>query len=152
MVVTIARLQWLLLLFISVCAFKSPIDRVLQTNTSALCVTSLSPDITTDKTAAYGIVFAVASATTDTIGTSVLSIGFHVDTSLAQSSDLQYEVYTLNEEGYYADPNRGDSPISTLSFDYRGQLDAWSLVASGGIVEMDLEVVETSAVSQFLPF
>eukprot|EP00804_Cyclotella_cryptica_P016070 CCRYP_004212-RA/>CCRYP_004212-RA protein AED:0.29 eAED:0.29 QI:149/1/1/1/1/1/4/239/593 len=98
----------------------------------------LSTNPTGQTSSSYGIVFAVQSAESDTVGQSVTSIGFTVDPTLMQSTSFQYEVYALNNEGFYADPDRGESVLSPLTFDYRGQLDQWSQVASGEISRDDL--------------
>lgn len=137
-----------LLLFTQGCAFESFNSRVLQAdNSTGVCTDPLATYITTDKISTAGIVFAVQSVDTDTVGPTVVSMGFHVDSSLMPGSSFQYEVYALNVDGYYADPDRGDDILSALGFDYRGQLDQWSLVASGDIYQTDLEVGISTPVS-----
>lgn len=142
-----AILQLLVLLFAQGQAIHATVDRLLQTNSSTVCTNPLSTYVVTDQTSSHGIVFAVQSAETDTVGPTVLSMGFHVDPSLMVTSSFQYEVYALNEDGYYADPERGENILSDLGFDYRGQLDAWSLISSGEIFESDLDVSVTTPVS-----
>lgn len=151
-----AVLQLLLLfLFTQGLALEPFTNRILQTNSSGVCSTSLSTYVVTDVTSTNGIVFAVESADTDTVGPTVLSMGFHVDPALMTTNSFQYEVYALNVDGYYADPDRGENILADLGFDYRGQLDAWSLVSSGEIFESDLDVSITTPVSCFallMPF
>lgn len=45
-----------------------------------------------------------------------------------RGSNFQYEVYVLNEEGYYANEDRSDNPLDELIFDYQRNLDEWTLV------------------------
>ena len=121
--------------------------RTLQTNTSGICYNELSTYITTDQSIAHGMVFAVKTAASDTVGTNVVSMGFHVEPSLMNSGRYQYEVYALNNEGYYADPNRGESILADLSYDYRGQIGSWTLVANGDVSENELDVSVSTPVS-----
>ena len=92
----------------------------------------------------------------------ISSLGFYVDTptlsSYFQSSNpdldifpsISYEIYTMN--GYYADPTRGGNnpanvniynggglPVNS-SWDYRGDLSYWTLVADGSFGMDDLVV------------
>lgn len=116
-----------------------------QDGTNGICNTSLATYVTTEEqTAVHGLVFAIESALTDPVGSNVLSMGFHVSPALMVTGSFQYEVYALDATGYYADPDRGESILSQLSYDYRGVLDSWSLIARGGIYENDLQVSETT--------
>lgn len=91
--------------------------------------------------------FAIQSSAEDTVGKNVISMGFHVDSALMTGDSFTYEVYTLNQEGYYADPNRGESIASQLSYDFRGNLDLWSKLADGKIYKEDLDVSISNPVS-----
>ena len=140
--------QWFLLLIAGSTAQQNRVmQRSLQaSNATTSCDTPLTTNPMGEKTASHGIVFAIESAESDTVGQSVTSMGFQVDTTLMQSSMFQYEVYALIAEGFYADPERGNSIMAELSFDYRGQLDQWSLVASGDIYQDDLQVSSSAPV------
>jgi hypothetical protein len=124
---TIAKRPWFL---------KS---RALQ---SSGCNTTVTTDATGSRTSYSGILFAVQSSATDAFGPTVVSMGFHVDPNLMLSNAFAYEVYALTEEGYYADPNRGDSIMSVLEYDYRVDLGQWTMVAEGSITKDDLYTLE----------
>jgi hypothetical protein len=77
----------------------------------------------------------------------VASLGFHVETNFISESFFNYEVYALNSDGYYADPERTDNLLDELSYDYRGVLDQWSLVSSGQVDKSELRVDEETVSS-----
>lgn len=91
-----------------------------------------------------GLVFAIQSDEDDDDGFAVTSLGFHV----ASGGKVSYEVYTLSIEGYYANPERNPDLPSLLadetSYDYRGEMDMWELIAGGVISEDDLEQSSTT--------
>jgi hypothetical protein len=116
------------------------IDRRLQTDDNgAGCSTGLSTAIDGDLAASYGIIFTIESASTDSIGPTVASLGFHVEPSLIMDSSFDFEVYALNSDGYYTDPERTDNPFDELSYDYRGELSEWSMISSGSVSKQDLQ-------------
>ena len=77
----------------------------------------------------------------------ITSFGFYLDRSvvLAEPGYVDYEVYALNEPGYYTSPERDASNPSEISanavdrYDYRGNLTAFTMIASGQIFEVNLE-------------
>lgn len=135
--------RWCLLL-IGVVAQE--ITQVQETDTD-ICSSSLTTVVSGEQTSSNGIVFAIQSSVDDTVGKNVISMGFHVDSSLMTGDYFTYEVYTLNQEGYYADPNRGESIMSQLSYDFRGVLDVWVPLADGKIYKEDLDVSISNPVS-----
>lgn len=96
-------------------------------------------------TGAYGVLFAIETAPTDNVGQTVASLGFHVDTNFMTGSFFGYEVYTLNTDGYYADPER--STLNKLLFDYRGEFERWNMISSGQASMQDLQFFDESNVS-----
>lgn len=140
--------QWFLLLVAGSTAQRNRVmQRSLQaSDATTTCDTPLTTNPMGNKTASHGIVFAIESAESDTVGQSVTSMGFHVNPELMPSSTFQYEVYALNADGFYADPDRGVNILDELSFDYRGQLNQWSRVASGDIYKDDLQVPSSAPV------
>mmetsp|Transcript_1199 Transcript_1199/g.1639 ORF Transcript_1199/g.1639 Transcript_1199/m.1639 type:complete len:596 (-) Transcript_1199:48-1835(-) len=84
-----------------------------------------------------GIVFAMKSKDSDDNGVKITSFGFHVPAATSQNVDFQ--VYALKQDGYYADPNRGIYNEGS-GYDYRGisQLDKWEMISSGTIRKADL--------------
>mmetsp|Transcript_3017 Transcript_3017/g.5091 ORF Transcript_3017/g.5091 Transcript_3017/m.5091 type:complete len:608 (+) Transcript_3017:254-2077(+) len=100
-----------------------------------------------------GIVFAMKSKETDDNGVKITSLGFHVPAATTQNVDFQ--VYALKKEGYYADPNR-DTLNQGVAYDYRGnaQIDEWwERISSGTIRKSDLIASETNALDFYnIPF
>jgi len=84
-----------------------------------------------------GIVFAMKSKEDDDNGVKITSFAFNVPA--AQSQLVEFQVYSLKEEGYYADPIR-DTFNEGVSYDHRGQLqmDLWEMISSGTIQGSDL--------------
>lgn len=122
--------------------------RQLQEEDSTGCSTRIATSVADNELAAsYGIIFTIESAVTDNVGPVVASLGFHVETNFISESFFSYEVYTLNSDGYYADPERTDNLLDELSYDYRGVLDQWSLVSSGQIDKSELRVDEETVSS-----
>jgi hypothetical protein len=95
-------------------------------------------NFTNTTSASYGIIFPVQTNDEDADGVWVTSLGFHVDfnqlVSFSPDDDgtIDYEVYKLREEGYYADPDR-NSDGTPQDYDYRGNFTQWKLVASGTV-------------------
>ena len=99
-----------------------------------------------------GILFAMKSKETDDNGVKITSLGIHVPAATTQNVDFQ--VYALKKEGYYADPNR-DALNQGVTYDYRGnsQFDEWEIISSGTIRKSDLIASETSALDFYkIPF
>jgi hypothetical protein len=100
--------------------------------------------------ASYGIVFPVQTNAEDDDGIWITSLGFHIDFShfvpnLENSGamEIDYQVYTLIDGGYYADPNRsGETP---QDYDYRGNFTYWKIVASGTISESFLSFYSSNS-------
>ena len=84
--------------------------------------------------ASYGIIVPIQTNEDDKDGVWITSIGFHVDFSPLVLSDegrnnaIDYQLYRLVAEGYYADPNRVDGVPQ--DYDYRGNFTHWQLIAS----------------------
>jgi hypothetical protein len=57
-------------------------------------------------------------------------------------SSFDFEVYALNSDGYYTDPERTDNPFDELSYDYRGELSEWNMISSGSVSKQDLQIDE----------
>jgi hypothetical protein len=101
-----------------------------------------------DTVRGQGIIFAIQSDDSDDDGLQITSFGFHIDSSAVEKAkSIDYEVYALEEFGYYASPNRDkNAPGIVLGsaagdiFDYRGKLDQWTMIATGEITSIDLEV------------
>jgi hypothetical protein len=129
--------------------WRTNMGRQLQTEDSTGCATTLATSANGDLAAAYGILFTVESAVTDNVGPVIASLGFHVETNLMTGSSFNFEVYVLNADGYYADPERPDSPLDELSYGYRGELGDWTMVSSGQVAKTEL-VVDERAVSGVL--
>lgn len=95
-------------------------------------------NFTNTTSASYGIIFPVQTNDEDADGVWVTSLGFHIDFnqlvpfSSEDDGTIDYEVYTLREEGYYADPDR-NSDGTPQDYDYRGNFTQWKLVASGTV-------------------
>jgi hypothetical protein len=91
----------------------------------------------------YGIVFPVQTNAGDDDGILITSLGFHIDFSQftpnleneESAIEIDYQVYTLIDGGYYADPNRVTSDKTPQDYDYRGNFTYWKVVASGTISE-----------------
>lgn len=90
-----------------------------------------------------GIVFAMKSQEYDDNGVKITSFGFNVPTAKSQTVD--FKVYALKQEGYYADPNR-DSLNLGKTYDYRGtsQIDKWEEISKGTIKNDDLIAGDTN--------
>ena len=90
-----------------------------------------------------GILFAMKSEETDDNGVKITSLGFHVPSAATQNVDFQ--VYALKKEGYYADPTR-DELNQGEGYDYRGnsQIDEWEMISSGTIRKSDLAASDTN--------
>ena len=92
-----------------------------------------------ETSASYGIIFPIQTNELDQDGVWITSLGFHVDfNALVPHSDqdegiIDYQVYTLINDGYYADPNRIRSDGTPVEYDYRGNFTYWRSVASGTI-------------------
>ena len=89
--------------------------------------------------ASYGIIFPIQSNELDGDGIWITSLGFYIDFDalvphMDQEEDIiDYQVYTLINEGYYADPNRIRSDGTPIEYDYRGNFTYWMSIASGTI-------------------
>jgi hypothetical protein len=117
-------------------------SRELQEDSTG-CSTRIATSVTGELAASYGILFTIESSITDNIGPILASLGFHVETNnFITGSFFNYEVYTLNDDGYYADPERTDNMFDELSFDYRGLMDQWSIISSGQVDKTALRVDE----------
>jgi len=90
-----------------------------------------------------GIVFAMKSQDSDDNGVKITSFGFNVPTAKSQTVD--FKVYVLKQEGYYADPTR-DSLNQGVAYDYRGtsQIDKWEEISKGTIKNNDLIAGDTN--------
>jgi len=91
-----------------------------------------------ETTSSYGIVFPITSNDDDDDGLMITTFGFHVNL-LDDSSDsttVNYEVYVLESEDIYADPNR--TSTGPVSFDYRGDFSLWNKISTGTIQDKDL--------------
>ena len=90
-----------------------------------------------------GIVFSMKSKDSDVNGVKITSFGFHVPA--AKSQNVEFQVYALKQEGYYADPIR-DRFNGGVSYDYRGtsQLDQWKIISVGTIQNSDLITSDTT--------
>ena len=125
---------------------------------------STSPVAIVDTISGKGIVFAIRSDVDDEAGLEITSLGFHVNTEdLPRSTGnsngngnnnnnnnkgefIEYEVYVLSDgagspDGYYADTSRSvefnNILADTTSYDFRGQMDQWELIAAGNITSID---------------
>ncbi|KAL3790574.1 hypothetical protein HJC23_008780 [Cyclotella cryptica] len=92
--------------------------------------------------ASYGIIFPVQSKDEDHDGVWITSLAFYVDFNqvLAVDGDdgiddttINYQVYTLVNEGFYADPHRNRLDGAPKDYDYRGNFSYWKIAASGTI-------------------
>ncbi|KAL7554694.1 hypothetical protein ACHAWF_018226 [Thalassiosira exigua] len=142
----------------------SPTSRPSSSQAPTICVDGHAV-VSTDRdseaienrlVASYGMLVPVRSRPSDANGVVVTSLGFHVDfTSLPAPQSLpwfdgsdpsadsgrkaNYEVYALNDEGWYADPNRpARGAVDSLTFDHRGDFDRWTRIANGTVREADL--------------
>jgi len=90
-----------------------------------------------------GLVFAMKSKDSDDNGVKILSLGFHVPD--ATSRNVDFQVYALKQDGYYADPIR-NSFNEGVSYDYRGkaQFDEWEMISDGTIRKSDLIASDTN--------
>lgn len=125
-------------------------SRKLQGNNTApdgSCHISVTTDYTAEvPIAGKGILFSIQSNDMDEDGLTITSFGFYLDRSvvLTEPGYVEYEVYVLNEEGYYASPERDASNPSDISltavdpYDYRGNMTVFTLIASGQIYDIDL--------------
>ncbi|KAL7481539.1 hypothetical protein ACHAW6_007228 [Cyclotella cf. meneghiniana] len=95
-----------------------------------------------ETSASYGIIFPVQSNEEDHDGVFITSLAFHVDFNQVipvsgddamDDSTINYQVYTLLKEGFYADPNRHRLDGDPEDYDYRGNFSYWKMVASGTI-------------------
>jgi hypothetical protein len=91
-----------------------------------------------------GIVFAMKSSDDDDNGVTITSLGFHCPEAIVR--DVEFEVYALLEDVFYADPER-DSLGVGVSYDYRGRnnMDLWEKISSGKITQSDLKSSETTS-------
>mmetsp|Transcript_25425 Transcript_25425/g.53204 ORF Transcript_25425/g.53204 Transcript_25425/m.53204 type:complete len:816 (+) Transcript_25425:366-2813(+) len=104
-------------------------------------------EIGDDKSVSYGVLFSIRSDKDDSDGVWITSFGFHVamdnnqelNKGGAQATDIVFEVYALEKEGLYADPNRTDDGSGTpIMFDYRGNFSYWERISNGTVAEGDL--------------
>lgn len=91
-----------------------------------------------------GIVFAMKSSDDDDNGVAITSLGFHCPEAIVR--DVEFEVYALSEDGFYADPERDLLGVG-VSYDYRGRnnMDLWEKISSGKITQSDLKSSETTS-------
>ena len=99
-----------------------------------------------DTIISYGILFSIRSNENDGDGVWITSLGFHVAldalTSIRSDDEttklVNYEVYALEMEGLYADPNRTEDGNLPLTYDYRGNFSYWKPISNGTVGEGDL--------------
>ena len=91
-----------------------------------------------------GIVFAMKSSDDDDNGVTITSLGFHCPEAIGR--DVEFEVYALSQDGFYADPERDMLGVG-VSYDYRGRnnMDLWEKISSGKITQSDLKSSETTS-------
>lgn len=121
------------------------------------CHSSITTDMQYDSfnntTASYGIVFPIETSKRDGDGLWITSLGFHLDFTAPLSifeldkDEVLYELYSLKEEGYYADPRRTQGIPD--SFDYRGDYEFWDIIASGTIRRRDLVFGKNSTIQDY---
>ena len=121
------------------------------------CHRSITTDMQYDSfdntMASYGIVFPIEASKRDDDGLWITSFGFHLDFTAPLSifeldkDEVLYELYSLKEEGYYADPQRTQGIPD--SFDYRGDFESWDRVASGTIRRRDLVYGKNSTIQDY---
>jgi hypothetical protein len=99
-------------------------------------------DFVNETTASYGIIFPIQTDEEDADGVWITSFGFYIDFKQfiptvndadATESTINYQVYTMLNEGFYANPNRTKSDGMPQEYDYRGNFSYWKSVASGTI-------------------
>ncbi|KAL9187215.1 hypothetical protein ACHAXT_001318 [Thalassiosira profunda] len=105
------------------------------------------PD-TPDPKRSDGILFSIESDAHDKDGLMITGLGFYVGPEFvtASSEIIDYEIYTLSVDGYYASPERDATNPEMISsnaedpFDYRGEenLDMWTKIAEGQITSVNL--------------
>jgi len=97
----------------------------------------------------YGILFPVQTSVNDNNGLWITSLGFYIDFNMLVSSNnmndetINYKMYTLIEEGYYADPNRTRSDGTPIDYDYRGNFTYWQIIAAGAISKSFLSFLDS---------
>ena len=122
------------------------------------CHSSITTDMQYDSffsntMTSYGIVFPIEASKRDDDGLWITSFGFHLDFAVPLSifdldkDEVLYELYSLKEEGYYADPQRTQGVPN--SFDYRGDFEFWDRIASGTIRQRDLTYGNNSTMQDY---
>lgn len=121
---------------------------LLYNEASDTCSLALNTVPTTSVlTQGNGLVFAMKSSDNDSIGVKISSFGFHVP--LAMSQIVEFQVYALEKEGYYADPQRDPNTYEGDQYDYRGQISYWEMISSGSIQSSDLIASDTTTSSDY---
>eukprot|EP00578_Thalassiosira_sp_NH16_P023045 CAMPEP_0181085262 /NCGR_PEP_ID=MMETSP1071-20121207/5140_1 /TAXON_ID=35127 /ORGANISM="Thalassiosira sp., Strain NH16" /LENGTH=714 /DNA_ID=CAMNT_0023167061 /DNA_START=10 /DNA_END=2154 /DNA_ORIENTATION=- len=131
------------------------LDVAEHTGPDGRCHNFVSTKPITDGTSSAGMLFAIKSRRMDNNGPTITSLGFHLDPlDEALDEKLEYELYALKREGYYASPERQTSISGLINktaainnninnngvYDFRGQskLNEWKKIAEGTIVNANL--------------